>query len=229
MMDKIIDSIRNWEYLSSIPESINGFTLNRLLQIEKTKYYIFAYENNQLHRKLTVLYDMATKDFYGQKSVGLNEFYDVDLITADIKIFEGNLRQRLEKTVLSLGEFNEKNLSSVILETNILQWTYIQQLPHKSHGFELFILPSQPLKTINGSYIILDYSDFSSCSNFVVCYNVFRNEFFADMKICNQPRTTNSFDAVNLENLQEVLHNNLQDTLQTIRMEIDSLVENKAE
>ncbi len=229
MMDKIIDTISNWKYIENLPDIINGFKFNRMLQLEKTKYFIFAYEHSQLHRKLTVLYDMATKDFFGRITIGLNEFYDVNLITPDINIFELNLRQQLESTLLSLGDFNQENLGIEILETNVLQWKYSRQLPTSCYGFELFINPSQPVRIINGSYIILDYSDFISCSNFVICYNVFRNEFFADMKICNQPRTISNFDAGNLEILQEVLHNNLEDTLKAIRMEIDLLTKNKAE
>lgn len=37
-----------------------------------------------------------------------------------------------------------------------MDWEYIDNLPKEIDGFKLFINPKEPVKIINGSYIIID-------------------------------------------------------------------------
>jgi len=117
--------------------------------------------------------------------------------------------------------FNRDNLGSIIIDKQILEWPYGNELPQELLGFELFIKPSAPVKIINGSYIIIDYSDFSNESSLVIYYNIFRDEFFGEARIRRTPQMSAVFDATTLEKLQENIATHLNKVLQSIRNQLE--------
>ena len=107
------------------------------------------------------------------------------------------------------------------MKKKILEWDYVAKLPETIEGFKLFIKPAQPVKTINGSYIIFDYCDFATDSNFIIYYNVFRDEFFGEAKIRKIPEMNYAFDSHELIELEEKLDEHLLARLKEIRSRID--------
>ena len=85
---------------------------------------------------------------------------------------------------------------------------------------KLFINPKEPVKVINGSYIIIDYCDFEAESNFIIYYNVFRDEFFGEAKIHRIPEITYEYDSSELKDLKIKLENKLENTLKQLRERI---------
>lgn len=220
-MEAIIDEIRQWTYMEKLAPEIAGMKLKLEGVTVGTKYLIFSYCDESRHRSFTVLYDAATKDYMGRVIIGLTQYMDVKYIITDLGTLEKTLTEYLPKTLETLSHFDKTALSSVFLAKGILEWPYIQKLPSEICGFHLFISPAQPVEVINGSYIILDYSDFLSQSNFMLYYNIFRDEFFAEMRIRRTPEPTAYFDAKTLGDLQQALETGLQQTLQRMRSTID--------
>ncbi len=101
-----------------------------------------------------------------------------------------------------------------------MTWEYIKSLPLEIDGFKLFISPDKPVKVINGSYIIIDYCDFANESNFIIYYNVFRDEFFGEAKIHRIPEVTYEYDSSELNDLKQKLEEKLAKTLHDIRQRI---------
>ena len=91
-------------------------------------------------------------------------------------------------------------------------------MPDVLDGFSLFIRPDAPFPVANGSYIILDYTDFSINSNFVIYFNIFRDEFFGESRIAGVPTVTYDFDAKNLPRLELTLKSKLARHLNAIRL-----------
>ena len=93
------------------------------------------------------------------------------------------------------------------------EWDFWKTLPKKIGNFELYITPESPLEYINGSWVILDYSDFANGNQLMFLYNSFRNELFAETKKGYLPLTTEEFNANSLEALNALIEKKLEKTL----------------
>lgn len=220
-MEKIIEQVQAWNMLGKLPKEFVGFTLTLELEKRDTQYCIFTYKNEERHRSFSVLYDHATKEYFARTVIGLMEYYDVNFIVGDIERLESLLVERLRAVLTSLASFTRENLDSILLDKKVIEWPYNKELPQQLFGFELFIRPDEPIKIINGSYIILDYSDFKTESNLAIYYNIFRDEFFGETRIRRTPTMAAVFDANNLDDLQEALASNLTSVLESLRAQID--------
>lgn len=109
--------------------------------------------------------------------IGLTEFCLMEFITASFEVFEQHLRHYLKGAIHDLVVYNPDNMSYVTKEMEITAWDYTNILPETLEGFQLFIKPSAPVRVLNGSYIVFDYTDFAIESNFIIYYNEFRCEF----------------------------------------------------
>ena len=220
-MEKIIEQVQSWELLAKLPKDLAGFTLIMELEQCGTQYHIFTYQNKVSYKSFSVLYDQATKEYFARIIIGLTEYFDVNFIVGDIKILESLLEKRLKETLTSLAYFNREKVDSIVLDKKILEWPYGKQLPQNIAGFELFIKPDEPIKVINGSYILIDYSDFKAESNLIIYYNMFRDEFFGETRIKRTPKMSAAFDTNNLIDLQEAIAAHLKSVLQEMRMQLD--------
>jgi len=219
-MEKIIAQIQTWELLAKLPAEFAGFALSLEFQERGTQYRILTYQNKEWHKSFSVLYDKATNEFFARTVVGLTEYFDVNFIVGDMQLLEKLLIDRLKDTLMSLAVFNRDNLGSIIIDKQIIEWPFGKELPQQLVGFELFIKPSAPVKIINGSYIIIDYSDFLNESSLVIYYNIFRDEFFGEARIRRTPQMSAVFDATTLEKLQENITVHLKGVLESMRNQL---------
>ncbi|SMC74252.1 hypothetical protein [Sporomusa malonica] len=219
-MEKIVKQVTEWEFLQNLPLEMCGFTLINELMTCGSQYRIFTYNNQKARRSFTVLYDKATKDFLVRTVIGLTEFCDISFFTANIAALEKLLRERMEKTLCGLAQFDANCLCAQFASKKILEWPYALQLPKNLAGFELFITPQEPFKGLNGSYVIIDYSDFATESNLVVNYNIFRDQFFSEIRLRRTPIPTAEFDAKTLPELEGRLNDNLNPMLEKLRLKL---------
>ena len=181
-----------------------------------------AMKNQARHRKVTVYYHEETKEYKLRVQIGLTEFCRIEFISASLSRLEKILRERFAKIIEELAGFRIDTISCVVQEKQILTWDYVDKLPKTVEGFTLFIEPHEPVKTINGSYIVFDYSDFSAFSNFIIYYNVFRDEFFGEARVCEIPEMNYTFDASELVELEEKLDRYFLPRLKQIREQIEN-------
>lgn len=219
-MDKIVEQVTAWGFLKKIPQEIYGFTLINELMTCGSQYRIFTYNNQQARRSFTGLYDDATKDFLVRIAIGLTEFCDISFFTQDLTAFEKILTERMEKTLQQLAYFDPCSVCSQIKGKKVLEWPYGAKLPEQIAGFTLFISPEKPIKILNGSYVIIDYSDFAAESNLTVNYNIFRDEFFSEIRLKRVPMMTTAFDAKTVPELEVRLNDNLIQTLENVRLKL---------
>ena len=90
-------------------------------------------------------------------------------------------------------------------------------LPEELEGFELFVRPSAPVQLTNGSFLIIDYVDFARGNDVGIYYNCYRNEFFGEYHVNHMPYVSYSFDAADLEELEQRLKLHLVPYLRTAR------------
>lgn len=220
-MEKVIAEVEAWDLLAKLPKNFANFILQIELEKRDTQYLIFSYHNKEMHRSFSVLYDQATKEYFARTVIGLMEYFDVNFIVGDIQTLDRLLVQRLEGALTNLSSFNRENLDSIIIDKKVIDWPYGKELPQNVMGFELFIKPAEPVKIINGSYIILDYSNFNAESNLAIYYNMFRDEFFGETRIKRTPTMAAVFETKTLEELQEVIAAHLTTTLEKIKLQIN--------
>lgn len=219
--ETLLPALAAWEYLKSLPNQLHGFRLTRDRREDGDIYDIFSYRNEAAKRKITVYYHEETKEYKARVTVGMTEFCNIDFIAANLPSFEKLLTERFDRALRDLGEFNPGTIDSIVADKKILEWNYADRLPETIEGFSLFIRPSQPLRIINGSYIVFDYSDFASESNFIIYYNIFRDEFFGEAKIRRLPEMNYMFDTNELADLEEKLDLYLMERLRELRKRIN--------
>lgn len=219
---KLETEIADWAYLKELPEEWLGFQLQREMNFYGDVYDVYSYENEARHRKVTVYYHEETKEYKLRVRIGLTEFCRIEFIAASLSRIEKILRERFAQVIEELSGFHLDTVSCIVREKQILTWDYVDKLPKTLEGFTLFIEPHEPVKVINGSYIVFDYSDFATASNFIIYYNVFRDEFFGEARVCEIPEMNYTFDASELVELEEKLDSHFLPRLKQIREQIEN-------
>lgn len=220
-MEEIIKSINAWEYIAELPTQLLNFEFSLLKKQEDEIYYIFSYKHHGLNREVISMYDRSTKEFLLKVRIGLLEYCDTLFISNNIEKFEIVLKNRLNLLLKQLEKFSIDNLDSILIEKQLIQHEFSFELPQELSGFKLFIKHTQPVKLINGSYVILDYSDFLNDSNLVIYYNIFRDEFFGELRFRKTPEMISDFDSKEVNELGEKIKTNLSLILKKMRTRIE--------
>jgi hypothetical protein len=218
-MKEIIEKVNAWPFLRQLPAREAGFSLSLDLAEDGVQYNIFTYRNAEELRSFSVVYDSTTKDFLARVTVGLYDFYDVSFISPDLASLERILTAKLTAALEEIG--GGQQYESIFRAKKILEWPYCDRLAGEVAGFRLFISPRKPLKLINGSYVIVDYSDFANASNLSVCYNVYRDEFFGELRVRRTPHMISTFDTRDLGELAGKFDRDLQPALVELRNRIE--------
>ena len=214
---KIEAEIKDWQYMQDLPECCHGFQLCRKQQIIESMYDLYSYIHPQLHKKVVIYYHEETHEYKVRVYIGLIEFCRIEFITAKLEDFERLLRLQFEKLLKDMETYNPASLSSIVLKMGIKEWGENCSLPETCEGFRLFISPQQPEKINNGSYVLINYVDFSIESDFTIYYNIYRDEFFGEARIWDIPDVNYDFDSASLDELAAKLQTYMVPRLQEIR------------
>ncbi len=221
LKEKIIERVNQeageWEYLSQLPKELYTMKLTKLYGENEDMFELFSYTNEERHLGLCAYFHQETEEYKVRIWIGLTEFCLIEFITASFQAFEKQLRHSLEGAVHDLVAYNPDSMSYVTKELDIVSWDYKGILPQELEGFQLYITPATPIRVLNGSYIVFDYSDFAIKSNFIIYYNEFRCEFFGEARIANIPEMNYIFDSKTIPELEEKLKAHMVDRLQEIR------------
>lgn len=214
--EKVENEVKNWAFLDELKDNVSGFNLKKELCENGEFFYIFKYENEAKKFSVNAYFHDETMEYKVSLTIGLINFCDVSFFSNNIEEFEKLLRENMEKLIINLADESNKNLSSIVEEKGILTWKYKDILPNETEGFSLFLTPKNPIQTINGSYIVFNYSDFKMNTDFTVYYNIFRDEFFGESRIKGTPTVTYDFDSKDLNELEEKLKSKMTNYLKEI-------------
>ena len=218
--EKVQNEVINWEYLKELKSDEFGFSLVVENIENDDTFKIFSYENKEKHLKIEAYFHEETFEYKVATTIGLINFCNVSFFATDITQFENHLKSKLSETIQNLAEPKRENLSCLLAEKGIFEWDYASVVPNELEGFSLFINPSAPMPTVNGSHIIFDYSDFSINTDFTIYYNIFRDEFFGESIIRGVATVTYDFDSSTLKELEDKLRQKLAHHLKSIRNSI---------
>lgn len=214
---KVLEKAGDWPYLASLPAELYTMKFQKLYGENSDMYELFSYRNDERHLGFCAYFHQETEEYKVRIWIGLTEFCLMEFITASFETFEHHLKQYMEEAIHNLVEYNPATMSYVTRSVGILEWDYAKLLPETLEGFQLFLTPKTPIRVLNGSYIVFDYSDFEIQGNFIIYYNEFRSEFFGEARIKNIPEMNYTFDSTSIEELELKLKENLIPRLQEIR------------
>lgn len=220
MAAKETNPAEGWEYPDTLPESFQGFVRQNENRWDKQIFHIFSYVNEQERRGAVVVYDKSTREFMLRITIGLTEFCDVQFIHPDRNSFEKILQRALLPRLETLACCLPERMEYLFREKKITDWACETELPSRSNGFEMFLCPRTCIQFTNGSYLILDYSDFGLKSSLRFFYNVFRDDFFAEYLVIGAPQATQRFDCKTLSELKDKLRRDLDNATMELRERI---------
>ena len=220
-MAALQDPTEGWqEYLQSLPPIYSGFTLYSEANEESLLHRIFSYNNDACSRSATIVYDKVTFEFMLRVRVGLVEFCDVRFIHPDRERFEAVLKNSLFSLLDLLQCCIPERMETLFRNKKLHEWDYESFLPQQLHGFARVLCPQNCVQVTNGSYLILDYSDYACVSSLRFFFNVFRDDFFAELLLKGVPEATKLFDAKSLSDLEARLRKSLDGCLLDLRTRI---------
>lgn len=212
-VENLLKEIDSWELLNILPAQYKNFVYVQNIAVQDNKICIFEYVAATLRKKISVFYDLLSKDYMLKVHCGLNEFININFIHPSKEHFATLFLQRWENILEELGaEFNQQ-VSTILSEKNIMALADEKLLPKKINNFELFISPENNFRYINGATIIVDYTDFAAGNQLVIYYNEIKDEFYADLRKNNILQTCTLFDSKNITELKSLLEKKMLDCL----------------
>lgn len=200
-----------------LPAEIGGYKLNRIFAEEGDKFFCFSYDDEINRRSFAAYFHKETAEYKVRVKIGLTEFCLTKFFTGNLEQFAAILNAQMPAAIKNLAAPADTKSDVLIAAQNFSAWEYAKNLPKNLEGFELFIAPAAPAKITNGSYIILNYSDFDAACDFTIFYNVYTDSFCGESKINLVPNVSYLFDAANLKELEPKLQKNLAAELCNIR------------
>lgn len=213
---EIQEETRHWDFILNLPDKIGGFTKKMVDTIDGQVLTICSYEDPAIRARLDITYTCETFDYIVVRTMGLNSYRDVRFIYKEKDIFARKVQQYLPGILKSMEDPASVNLGEMVEHHHILTWDYGNHLPDKIGPFELYIKPERSIEHINGSIILIDYTDFARKDQLIIMYNRLRNQFFGEVKINQVFHATLDFDSYSLKELEEKLKANLEPTLQRV-------------
>ena len=217
--NKLTAQVEEFHFAENLPAELEGFTIKKIFAPNEDKFIFFTYANEKIHCALTTYFHEETSEFKVRQRIGLTEFCLTNFFTEDFKTFQSLLDAELADVLKNLRGFRDKSIDNFQREKKIDTWTYGKNLPATLEGFELFISPAAPVEVTNGSFIIINYADFSINSDFVLYYNIYSDEFSGELRLDGAPHVSYAFDAKTLKDLETKLKENLTTELLAIRNE----------
>lgn len=187
------EGLQDWKFLNLLPQHILDFQLNREFVTDGQELIFARYENDN-HCVLKFIYTEETGDFVVEKNVGLIQFRDENYFSRDKEHFANLVLPNLTTILTDIANKNKNDFPVSWKTIGIDKWTGWQSLPKMVGTFQQFICPEKFLRYLNGSYVLLDYSDFSNKNQLVIFYNEYRNEIYGELKKNGIPAFTKDFD-----------------------------------
>lgn len=193
-LKEIAEGLKDWPLLTQLPKSIDGFSLVPGSGIDGQIVNLAGYVNEAMHCRLDITYTGETYDYVPVKTVGLHSFRDERFFSREKERFSEMMLAHVGDILRGIDRNFKHKFPYEAAGLHFEQWDYWRSLPPAINGYELYITPDNPLPYINGSFIFLDYTDFSKGNQVYFLYNIFRDEVFAEMKQHNLPLTIDTFN-----------------------------------
>ena len=215
-IETIQQEVQDWDLIRDLPDRLGAFTKKITNYIEGQVLYICRYESEALRASVDITYTSETFDYILVRTMGMNSYRDIRLIYKERDLFAQKCRHYLPSILKSMEDPTSVNLGEMVEAKQLKSWEYGKALPPKIGPFELYISPDRAIEHINGSIILIDYTDFARKDQLIIMYNRLRDQFFGELKINSVCHATMAFDSTNLKELEKCLDEHLETTLKEV-------------
>lgn len=202
-------------FAENLPAEICGFATEKIFAAVDDKFFFFACADDELHCALKTYFHEETNEFKISQRIGLTEFCLTKFFTEDFSAFQKLIDAELAEVLKNLRDVRDKAINRFLRDKNIDTWKF--DFPATLEGFELFISPDKPVEVTNGSFVVVNYADFATGSDFVLYYNIYGDVFSAESRIKGAAHVSYAFEATELDDLTVKLNENLAAELREIR------------
>ena len=216
--NKILAEIESTKIFDNLREEIAGYKLKKIFAEDGDKFFYFSYDNEENHRSFAAYFHEETQEYKVRVKIGLTEFCLTKFFSNTLESFAKILNDEMQAALENLSAPANTVTDLLIADKKFDAWEYPKTLPANIEGLQLFITPDKPAKISNGSYIILNYSNFATNSDFTIFYNVYTENFCGESKINFLPNVSYLFDAETLKDLEAKLKKNLAAELANIKI-----------
>ena len=222
MDETLIEAVKQWKINASLPHQVGDFTLQAAFDDspapkDADSTEIFAYVNTGKGWSVRAVYNNGSGDFSVRTNLGMLEFSLIEFITDDFNAFRSMVERRLPRIMEAHYVHCEKDFSVILKRKGVAEGDWDSLLPEQYAGFTRTVSPSEAVRIINGSYMVLAYYDAATCSGLSLMYNILRDDFFAERRIHNFPNLVHDFDGASVEGLRSALADRLRPVLDEIR------------
>lgn len=222
LKDNLAAEFKAANFFEKISAEMHGFTLKKILADVGDKFIYFTYENISTHRSFTAYFHTETMEYKARIKIGLTEFCLTNFFTDNFERFIQNLNAEMFDAIKNLADPADAESDILIADKKFAEWSYGQSLPKNIANFELFITPKNPVKITNGSYIIINYSNFAQNCDFSIVYNVYKDNFSGELQLDGVSHPSYIFDAKDLKTLEVILEQNLAKSLNNFKSNLIS-------
>lgn len=189
----------DWDVEHRLPMTIGDYHFRRVDRQEGRIYYAFSYVSETTGWEVRALFDEETMDYMVKTDFRLFVMTDIDLISGDFAAYQAAVEGLLERNLRR--ELIERRLSVLIEGKAFTQWRWEELLPETIGRYRRMVAPDRPLLGLNGSYIIAVYECRDTARGIVFFYNLFRDEYYAEMTAETIPLIIHQYDAKTADEL----------------------------
>lgn len=204
----------DWDVEHRLPAAIGDYRLRRVDRQDGRVYTAFAYVSDSTGWEVKALFDEETMDYMVKTDFRLFVMTDIELITGDFDTFRAAVEALLEKNMRR--ELIDRKISVVVAGHAFTRWDWAEALPETIGAYRRMVDPSRPLLGLNGSYILAVYECAEKERGIVFFYNMFRDEYYAEMSAEKIPVIIHQYDAKTVEQLDKLIRRRLAGDLERL-------------
>lgn len=215
------------DYINKLPLDLYGFKKKHIKRVLDNEYDFLHYEHSLLCKKIIFYYDYDTREYKLRVRHVMVDVCRYEFFSKNIHEYEINIKKYFDLLLLELVREINKPLDNLYKEKIFYSDERIKDLPKKLNGYKLFITPNNPQYITNGSYLLINYVDFSIRSGIGIFYNTYMDVFYSELFLLDKPVVIYDFDTSDIHKLNEIIDDKLDFFLKNIRQEVELLEINK--
>ena len=191
----------SWNIETELPLEIETFHLERMDLQEERIYYAFAYKDSVTGWEVRILFDEETQDYMVKLYFRLFTITEIELINSNYERFKEDVVQLLP----SIGQ------------NSFISWDYCKVMPLEIDEYKLTISPDKPILGLNGSYVIAAYECIEKNTGILFFYNMYRNEYYAELISHGIPGIVHQYDSRTINELEKNIQIYIYDDLEKLK------------
>lgn len=205
----------DWDIETELPADIGPYHLQRMDRQQERIYYAFGWVDAKSGWQVRALYDEETADYMIKMDLHMITLTEIECITGDFEIFQGLVKELTPKAIAK-ELIHRDEVSVLVRGKGFMVWNYQEFFPETLGAYQRIIAPDQPLLGLNGSYIIAAYECWEKDTGILFFYNMYRNEYYGELRAQGIPGIIHQYDAKTIEELEKKITMHLEKDLEDL-------------